>query len=137
MVKKTLIQFFAAIALLTLFFFFAYLSRTPVEENIQKRTHQEASDFIVSNTDDERIAPNEEIYGFAIGNFHKAYYASNFLEVDQIHDIIAGENVILRRTGSGDVVMIHSETGEVFIPVKTVWSSWVTLYPDTLIYENE
>ena len=136
---KTLFQLFMALALLGLLFFFAYLSSTSRTETAGKQIYQDSNQFNSVQSDfvpSEELLPEDMIYGFVIGDIHIAYPVSDFVGANHINDTIAGENVILGPTESG-IIMTHTETGEVFIPIKTEWLKWSTLYPDTLIYKNE
>lgn len=89
--------------------------------------------FTLAHTD-TRLPPKEPVYGFYVGRYQKAYPASVLKDKQSLDDEIAGEKVVVTRAPDGMVVMSHTETGEVFIPLYTFWFAWAAFYPNSLLY---
>jgi HAMP domain-containing protein len=134
---KTLSQLLMALLALALLIFLAFMARTPVKDVADEEMVAKNLETAMPQDESKVPSPADEVYGFAIGNFRKAYRVSDFVKEGTIYDTIAGEGVLVSRISTGEIIMTHSDTGEVFIPVKTTWSLWVGLYPNTLLYENE
>jgi Protein of unknown function (DUF3179) len=93
--------------------------------------------FPVSN-DDSRLPRKELIVGLVVDGAAKAYQVALFADVDEIEDVINGEDILLTKKDDEGIrgYRFTDEGDKVRVPLNfSFWFSWAASYPTTLIYK--
>lgn len=98
-------------------------------------------DFALSlaGTQDERLAPDEFVFGIAVGERAKAYPTRIVKERGEVVDVFEGETFVLRHEKELDAVRMFKklENGnlEQINPFSAFWFSWAAAHPDTSVFQ--
>lgn len=101
----------------------------------------EPVDFALSlaGTQDERLAPDEFVFGIVVGERAKAYPTRIVKERGEVLDVFEGTTFVLRHDKELDVARMFKklDNGELeqINPFSAFWFSWAAAHPDTKVFQ--
>ncbi len=88
---------------------------------------------------DDRLENKDYVLGIVIDGTAKAYYPPTIKEQQEVHDTVAGTQLVLRYNTEMDVIRIYEQqqggAEERIHPIGTFWYAWVGAHPETELFK--
>ena len=88
--------------------------------------------FGIENTD-ERLQLKAPGFGFSYKDNYKFYSDESLQDKEEIRDIFAGQEVVIRNANEGIFMEIN---GEEIVPIRTFWFAFAAFHPEVEIYQG-